>query len=105
MKKLFENVGKNCFKILSLNESHLYSPVTLKMDSMGALHMWKGKGVPVKYSKYELKMDGKSADVYIQNSYNVDQILNDLSEEEKDAVKNGYHITTTNISDEYFLTK
>lgn len=105
MKKLFENTNGNTFKLSNLTEQEeqgLYAPVTLQMDAMGALHMWQGEGVPVQTAKYGWKMDGKEADVYVQMDSDVDHILNNLNEHEKDAVEKGYHITTTNISDEYF---
>lgn len=100
MKKIFKKTNKNIFK---LNENTtFYAPVTLKIDAMGSLHMWEGEGVPEHYSKYGWKMDGREADVYIQNDFEVENILNDLPEDERDHLKRGYHITTTNISDEYF---
>ena len=85
-----------------LNEG-VYPEVTLVMNKIGHVHMWRGNVKPVRVSKYNYETDkGKAADVYLQDASGVDSILNSLSDEEQEELKSGYTVTTTSITDEYF---
>lgn len=83
----------------------IYPEVTLVMNKMGHIHMWKGKVEIVHVSKCNFETrNGTPADVYIQNEYDVNEILNSLTPDEKEGVTNGYQIVSTNIPDDYFVT-
>lgn len=89
---------------LNLKEAHLYPTTTLQMNSMGHLHMWQGEVKPVQTGKYNFAVNGKEADVYMQNQNDVDSVLNYLSSEEKEELHNGYPVVTNSIPDDYFTT-
>ena len=81
-----------------------YPEVTLVMDKMGHLHLWNGNVKPVRVSKYKYETDtGKESDVYIQDSYDIQAVMESLSSEEKDDLDNGYIVHTTNVCDDYFV--
>ena len=80
----------------------VYPEITLQMNKMGHVHMWKGTGKIVKTGKYNYSMNDKEADVYFQNDQDVDAILNDLTPSERSEIEKGYTIVTKNIPDDYF---
>lgn len=80
----------------------MYPEVTLQLNKMNHLHMWKGSVEPIQVSKYNYEVSGKESDVYIQNDYDVEKILKNLTEEERDDLEAGFPVTTTNVADEYF---
>lgn len=86
---------------LSLKEVN-YPSTTLQMDKMGGLHMWRGSVKPIQTGKYSFAVDGKEADVYVQNQDDVHSVLGSLTGQEKGELEKGYPIVTNNITDEYF---
>lgn len=77
---------------------------TLKIDAMGSLHMWEGDVLPVGY-KYTWKAAGKEADVYIQNEDDVISVLLNLTNKEANLLRMGYHVTTKNVPEDYFINE
>lgn len=77
---------------------------TLKIDAMGCLHMWEGDVLPVGY-KYTWKAAGKDADVYIQSEDDVESVLLNLTNKEANLLRMGYHVTTKNVPEDYFITE
>lgn len=75
---------------------------TLKLDAMGCLHMWEGDVLPVGY-KYTWKAAGKEADVYIQSEDDVISVLLNLTNKEANLLRMGYHVTTKNVPEDYFI--
>ena len=75
---------------------------TIKMDAMGSLHIWEGDVNPTGY-KYTWRVNGKDADVYIQEgSEGVQSVLECLTPQEKDQLDHGWAVTTKRIPSEYF---
>jgi hypothetical protein len=89
---------------LKLKTENINPVVTLQMDAMGSLHMWKGDFKPVQTGKYTFAVEGKEADVYMQNKSDVDQVLNDLSPEQKQELVKGYPVVTSSVPDDYFMS-
>ena len=77
---------------------------TLKIDAMGCLHMWEGDVLPVGY-KYTWKAAGKEADVYIQSEDDVESVLLNLTNKEANLLRMGYHVTTKNVPEDYFINE
>jgi hypothetical protein len=77
---------------------------TLKIDAMGCLHIWKGNVIPQGY-KYTWTAAGKWADVYVQSEDDVLNVIENLTEDERDVLQKGYHINTTNIPSEYLINE
>lgn len=67
-----------------------YPTVTLEMNSMGHVEMWRGEDT------------SGEADVYFQAQSDVEALKDSLTADERDDLDNGYPVVTTNISDEYF---
>jgi len=94
--KLNENLGPDLSK-------GMYPEVTLQQDKMGSLHMWMGNKDLVQTGKYLYKSkDGKDADVFVQNSDDVDAILNHLNPEDREHVVKGFKLVTHEVPDDYF---
>lgn len=77
---------------------------TLKLDAMGCLHMWEGDVLPVGY-KYTWKAAGEWADVYVQNDDDVESVLENLTNKERNLLRMGYHIKTKNVPSDYFINE
>jgi len=88
-------------KAVNLEEG-MYSPVTLQMNRMGHIHVWKGKVVPQQTAKYNYVAGGRESEVYFQVDTDIQEVLNILTSDEKHALENGWPVVTTNLSDEYF---
>jgi hypothetical protein len=73
---------------------------TIKEDSMGSLHIWKGDVTPSGY-KYTWRVDGIEADLYIQEGMGAEQFKEELSKTKQAQLRKGYAITA-NVLDEYF---
>lgn len=73
-----------------------YPLVTIQMDKMGSLHVWKGK---VKSDKY-YKANGKEADLYFQGDAAI-HVLDYLPKKEKDEIEKGWSTTTHFFPDEF----
>lgn len=71
---------------------------TIIQNQMGHLHIWKGKVHPVQVGKYNFHTDGKDSDEYHQVDTDIEFILNELTEEEKERVENGETVWTESIS-------
>jgi len=41
--------------------------VTLQIDAMGSLHIWKGHSTPVRTDKYLYEVEGREADYFFQS--------------------------------------
>ncbi len=76
--------------------------ITIKEDSMGCLHVWKGESTPVGY-KYTWKANGREADLFIQNQEDVQSFLDNLTCDERDQLELGYFVTTRNVPSDYFI--
>lgn len=72
--------------------------VTIQLDAMGYLHVWAADGQPIKTGKYTYEIEGKEADLYIQSSADVKDVLNDLLFHERNAVQSGQAITTPHFN-------
>lgn len=91
---------KEC--VTEILKEGVYPPVTLQMNKMGHVHMWRGNVIPTQVSKYNHKVGGKESEVYFQNSQDVDALVDSLTGEERGELMKGYRVVTTNVSDEYF---
>lgn len=82
---------------------HAYPETTVQKDGMGSLHMWKGNQNIVKVGTYLYKTkDGRDADVFVQNSDDVEAVLGNLNPEDREHVEKGFKLVTNEIPDEYF---
>jgi hypothetical protein len=77
---------------------------TIKEDSMGCLHVWEGESTPVGY-KYTWHADGRESDLFIQNDYDVQSFLDNLTCDERDQIELGYFVTTRNVPSDYFTNE
>ena len=84
-------------------EEGVYPPVTIKMNKMGHLHIWKGNVQPKQMGKYRWEVDGNGGDLYVDVTSDVEEILNRLSPEEKEEIENGWTTVTTYFPDSYFV--
>ena len=67
---------------------------------MGSLHIWKCNVTPSGY-KYTWHVDGREADLYIQEGMGAEQFKEELSKYKQSQLRNGYAITAR-IAEEYF---
>lgn len=63
---------------------------TIKMDSMGVLHIWKGVGVVSQIAKYRFEMNGKETESLVTNSQDIAQIMSSLHLADIDTIQEGY---------------
>lgn len=72
---------------------------TLQIDRMGALHIWHGEVVPVPAGKYNYAPE---ADIYVQDSQDVDAMLDYLhvSAEDRQELWAGWTVYTEEAIDE-----
>jgi len=107
-KKVVEKYGKKkSLKEIEVENSseqnnNSGNECTIIKNSMGHLHIWKGKHKPLQVSKYNFTVDGKESDLYVQNQSDVGAILDNLTPEEKEQIENGYPVVTNNVPSEYF---
>lgn len=69
----------------------IYPLVTMKMNSMGHLEVWQGDN------------ESGESDLYFQVDTDIEAVLEDLTQEERDELEGGWTIKTTNFNDEYFM--
>ena len=74
--------------------------VTIIEDSMGSLHIWKGRVQPTGYM-YTWKVDGQWADLYIQDSESRASVLDYLKPAKRKELAFG-NAVTADIPSEYF---
>jgi len=67
---------------------------------MGSLHIWKGNVQPYGY-KYTWHVDGREADLYLQEGMGAEQFKDELSAYKRKRLSLGYSVTA-HIYDEYF---
>lgn len=75
--------------------------VTIQMDAMGNLHIWKGRLYPYKVAKYKWEASGNECDLFVQDQSQKTTILDSLSESEFKEVSSGWHCYTV-LEPEYF---
>lgn len=75
--------------------------VTIQMDAMGNLHIWKGVVQPHKVTKYMWTAKGKECDLFVQDESTKTAILDSLSDEEFASVNGGFPCYTI-LEAEYF---
>ena len=75
--------------------------VTIQMDAMGNLQIWKGKVQPHRVAKYVWVADGRECDLFVQDQSQKTTILDSLSESEFKEVSSGWHCYTV-LEPEYF---
>ena len=86
-----------------INETNAYPPVTIQMNKMGHLHVWKGEQDPQQTGKYNYHAQGKESDIYIQNENEVQSILRDLKPDEVEHLEKGFPVVSRNFPDDYFM--
>ena len=71
------------------------------IDAMGALHAWKGAHQVEWEGKYRPLADGREADLYVQDSQDVETILAYLPDELADETREGWTVVC-DLPDELF---
>jgi len=74
---------------------------TLIMNRMGHLHVWKGDVHVERSDKYNFLSENKESDLYLQLDTDIDSVIDNLSDENKDSLYKGY-IVKTDLPLEYF---
>lgn len=69
-----------------------YALVTVRVNRMGHIEMWKGKG----------SQGAAPADVYLQVDTDVSALLESLPSSQREDAVNGWAVRTHFVSDEYF---
>ncbi len=69
---------------------------------MGCLHVWEGDVIP-SGGALTWKVNGKWADLFIQNEADCFHFLENLTNKERNLIHMGYRITTRNVPSDYFI--
>ena len=72
---------------------------TIKEDAMGSLHIWKGNVHPTGY-KYTWRVDGREADLYLQEGMGAEQFKSELPRHKAKQLTLGYCVTA-NVYEEH----
>ena len=80
---------------------HDTANVTVRMNKMGHLHVWRGDKNIHQVSKYNFEAEGKECDLYIQNEQDVKFFLELTGEQIAEMIREGYTVKCE-IFEEWF---
>lgn len=68
---------------------HDTTKVTVRMNKMGHLHIWRGDKQIHQISKYNFEADGKQSDLYLQDEQDVKFFLELTGEDNSEMIREG----------------
>lgn len=78
-----------------------YPPLTIYMDVVGSLHMWKGSVLVNRSMPLKPMADHREADLFEQAQENIEAIISHLTDDERESIKGCWPTVVTTIPDDY----